>query len=343
MIESLSNYQNVSSFITFENLLLVNFKSNELIKVKDQQKEWQINIAHSPGELFFGNKTLCLLKRYMDASLVIIEFENGELIGERFDYQFTSEMYGSAIGVGCLNYETAKFSSGIYDLEEQKLLWINESFSLIGFVGGMLFDRTDNIIKHLKVNNGIIIWQTDLSPYGTIAQLIGTSNGILWVSLHNQIDIHCLLGIDIHTGNIVHSGDHLAIKSAFAVNMSEDKTTILCMHGINHLVPETAYKEVDAATGKVLRHGVVDAVLQEGLVVKFWQRYGDKIYFTACKGELFPKYVGIMDYATLTLLDYTKVSELPGRYLPAGQPPRVADKKMYVLDITGTLHVFEIE
>lgn len=90
----------------------------------------------------------------------------------------------------------------------------------------------------------------------------------------------------------------------------------------------------------IKREVEVISLKEKKLVVRSFMVNGDYIYFTANDStQVVANCVGILNYYTLELLWYDKVS--PGNLKL--DPPQIAGDKLYILGAEGTLHVYKKE
>lgn len=198
-------------------------------------------------------------------------------------------------------------------------------------------------LKSLSLHTGEYEWETDLSQFGEIRKVIGVASNYLWVSIYrggeDKRKKQCVV-LDVSTGeHILNIASNLPISDCFVEYISE-KQTILSIHSLISSIPaDSPLVEFDALTGQVLRNEPITSLLAHNLKIGLWKYQDGKIYFTANTDMITTTHIGVLDYETLDLLWYSEVPNRKGLL----KNLQVTEDKMYVLDQSGTLHIFEKE
>jgi len=209
------------------------------------------------------------------------------------------------------------------------------------------------LLKSLSLLTGEYEWEVDLGVEGLeIAGILGIKDTNLIVACTNKQDQVIWLALDVVNGKEIWRR-HLQVSSGGGANaFSEDKTSLFNLHagvlwlnGIPLAQGNHIFREINVTDGSIKREGILSDVDEAGLGVKNFTLYGDKIYFTArYNGSFGPIAIGVLDYETLSLLWWEEVQMQEadgfGNFF-LNQPIQVSENKIYVLDKTHVLHIYQ--
>ena len=329
MIQELFKVNNVWSFFyTNGSSVNVSLKSGKLIGINciDFALKWE-NSTKSTSGYFLYNSRLAFWSIGLNDTLAI-DIDSGD-IDQILPFGLRETFYGRLLISSFYNTKNGKTELGLFDFKESKQLWKSYDINFLIFKDGALFDVNFGNLLRIGIENGVAIWQTDLSTYGTIAQLLGTSNGVLWVYFQN----YTLAGVDVATGQVVQQFnpfEALYQPGYYAFD----------------------FPWLDATANKIYffeRDSYLVTDLQNATTTVLWQKSGmrvkgncfdkDYIYYIASPAHTIAcTIIGVFNRHTLVIEDEF---ELPLTELNSLHTPKVAGNKIYSLDSAGTLHVFE--
>jgi outer membrane protein assembly factor BamB len=250
---------------------------------------------------------------------------------------------------------------GLLDIKRQEPFWLQDmhvvhSFQTADLVLAVLASAEGSTaVACLSASEGKLLWQLNLrntlprpasvyeheSDYRfEITKLIAMYANKLIVGVTWDPATHRFIAIDCSTGQIDQYWSDVAFKTTSHGQQILDGSRVLYLHGYSKFEKETQYVEIDLTAGSIVRTGVVQSLLREGLVLKDWTLSDGKIYFTALRDERFPTHIGILEYTTLDLLWWQKIAIDNNVFLQEGKGPEVDRDHCYVLDTQGTLHFF---
>jgi hypothetical protein len=273
--------------------------------------------------------------------------------------RFSNKVTGQAVFYAVS--DTGARQIGLLDVKRQVPFWLRDlevvrSFQTTDYVFAMLASTVaSTAIACLSAGDGKLLWQVDLrdtlsrpaSVYENesdyqfeITKLVAAYANKLIVGVTWDPVTHRFITIDCSTGLIDQYWSEIALKTTTHAQQILDGSRVLYLHGYNKFQKETQYVELDLQAGSIVRTGIVESLLREGLVLKDWVLSDGKIYFTALRNEQFPTHIGILEYATLDLLWWQKIAIDNNAFLEEGRGPEVNRDRCYVLDTQGTLHFF---
>ncbi|MFN8353088.1 MAG: hypothetical protein U0Y10_01465 [Spirosomataceae bacterium] len=232
---------------------------------------------------------------------------------------------------------------GLFDLEKFTLLWsIAENIGLVNYqYMDMIFcNHLQDNYKILAFNSeGVKVWQNQINRNGKILSFLGIHENVLVVCLQFG-NAYGLMGLDIHTGQILWNRDDWGLLQGHHITMQNGK--IFSLKG--GTFSDSYYLEADISTVSLIRYGEVPNLKKQGFSVFNYTLHGNHIYFTANKlGTTEAKSIGILDYQSLELLWYQEVELQNGAFFGLSNKPVIDGNKLYILDTVGTLHIFERE
>jgi outer membrane protein assembly factor BamB len=188
--------------------------------------------------------------------------------------------------------------------------------------------------KEIKAFKESVIWQTDLSGYGSCynysdeeipneidGELMGFEN-LLFVPLKGGQ----LLALDVETGKQIWMQDYNRRSGFYTIFGNK-----IYKHDGLSLI------EIDAYTGKTIRTKIFteseENELKQFYSLHYFWVYEDIIILYGNKNK-----IAIIDRTTFQLKDFLVLSA----NVPASRDNVIwHDNKLYVLDLTNTLHIFE--
>lgn len=262
---------------------------------------------------------------------------------------------------------------GIYDLDTKNILW--QSSLVTGF-GSLISNNSVFCITHetgsihsLSINSGISNWQFSLSDMkinnydstsGKIVRLINLVQGVLIV--HVRISTDILIGLDAEKGKLLwqladfeYEGvqyPHLN-SDIYRVRTNSENTRLI---GINR-----RFVEINPLDGQILKYKPIKPQDRDG---KFSEYngvgfipfdgivQGKYVYFSASvrnekgRAAVLPSAVGIYNMETEQvewLQVFKEFWQGEANAISGDIPPLISNNRLYVLDIKGTLHIFEKE
>jgi hypothetical protein len=338
MFNEINHKDCVYQFVALESCLIL-VRKNKMLEVwKSCAEDFLAFALDSIGQIRNSGNLLCF-KSNEDSSLQMFDIAARTRIYANKECQFELEFKGDNIVNFVYDFKELRTFCGIFNVKENTQVWKSEKFLSLNFVGDALLGMgTDNTYL-VDERTGNPIWTTVIGGSKKVVRYLSIMDENLWIVLKNKDD-YSLLSLDVSHGQ---ANSNHTIKYGYACHPIEEKNTLLCIHGFSRYEPETEYKEVNGLTGEVIRTGVVQSLLEQKLVLKDWEKFGEHIYFTAVREEKFPTHIGVLDYNTLELVRWQKVELEEGCYLPAGKAPVVSDNKLYILDTGGTLHIYQID
>ena len=217
---------------------------------------------------------------------------------------------------------------------------------VIGNKGVIIKDAT---LFAYSLLTGLYLWEVDLSIQNLkIYTILGIKDENLIIVCENKEQKNILLSLDVNTGKEIWVKDMNFGKDRFIFN--SDNSTIINLYARGFWLEErriavgnNIFREINTKDGSVKREGMLDELDKVGLSIGNHVLQEDKIYFTArYKNSFDGVVVGVLDYETLSLLwwEEVKMDEADGfgNFLTQIQ---VSENKIYVLDKTGTLHIYE--
>lgn len=208
-------------------------------------------------------------------------------------------------------------------------------------------------INCIDIQKGEYKWEINLSVYcqyesaekgevtGTVRQLLGIWNNILWLYLESRR----LIGVLLSTGQI---GANVAIEqthpdlmyAGFTNGYLDQKKGLVCFLATRY------YLEFDLAQLQIHRINNFDTAHPDkdwnfGITNTFTEEY---VYFTANQGRSsgFTQMVGVLSRTSLEVEWYENLAEnRQERFWSLNQAPQVSEDKLYILDSESTLHIFE--
>jgi hypothetical protein len=246
------------------------------------------------------------------------------------------------------NSNNKSFKILLYNLQERKIykeilkelnLWNLIRYNEFIY----FFDSSKTLLKCLSLESSEYTWEINLSEYGEIYNIVGIDQNKLWALTHRagmERKENRLLAINIKNGEVLFVLPTEYPISDVSLKLLELKQTILSIYSKwSTARADSLFVEIDAITNSVLRSGKIDSIFNENLKIASWQSLGNKIFFTANKDSLNATHVGVLDYDTLDLL---WVSEVPDRKSGL-KDLQVTEDKIYILEMSGTLHIYEKE
>jgi hypothetical protein len=252
---------------------------------------------------------------------------------------------------------------GLYDIENNKLVWYNKydigvvCEQNIKYVFGKLRIYPSELIC-LDKQNGDIVWQTDISEIGSYTKkgkdYTGEIKKILGVYENTLIVVLAggkLLGLNVDMGAVEWILDEgvlpdgrkfTTIPQAEFLQFNQDNTRLLAFHYL-HLV------EIDLTTHTFIRFKNIEQSVFEQIGEKIKiiaSTLKDNYFFFTAERQGYgfgSGLVGAFHIETETVDWWQDMNFANGTFFPAGEAPKVDDNRLYVLDSEGTLHIFERE
>lgn len=228
----------------------------------------------------------------------------------------------------------------------------------------LFFDKKTSIYN-VNINNGKLNWQFPLSQFGKyvtdwgeesdyeLQQFIGVYKNILWCSFNN---FGGLIGLDVETGELKHrlKVSDIFIGSTKIKSIKEGKVPFYNTFNLNLLdtgkiigLAIDIYYEVDlnSTNPKVTAYGLDDEYQKFGIDKEDISRNSvlqeTLLYFYNHNQHTF----GILNTETKKIIYISDKIEVPDTQDAWGQLKdlKASGDKVYVLDSTRTLHIFEKE
>lgn len=210
---------------------------------------------------------------------------------------------------------------------------------------------TKKLIKSLSLLTGEYEWEVDLGFEGLeVGGILGIKDNHLIVACTDEQHQGIWLALDVATGKEVWRR-YLQISYGGTYAFSVDKTSIfylqaggLWVNGKQIVRGSNIFREINTIDGSLRREGVLWQMDEAGLGIKNCTLHKGFIYFTAVYQSFGATVIGVLDYETLSLLwwEEVKMQEADGfGNFFLNQPLQVSDNKIYVLDKTNVLHIYE--
>jgi hypothetical protein len=248
-------------------------------------------------------------------------------------YQFQNQVFGALQDI-----------PGIHGIGQNRR--VHNILYYISYADAYTTERR-TFINALSLVSGKNIWERELN----------TKNAVSLHMVHSDLFIAIddfpalLIAVDTQTGSFFWQKPipNLAINA----QLSKKGNTILSIrcnglwvNGSQLEKGNNVLVEAELETGKIRRHHVLIDLDHLELQIKEVAVHGDFIYFTAqYQGSFGPVAIGVLHYETLQLLRWqiVKMNDAHGfgNFL-IGQPI-ISDHKLYILDKTSVLHIFELE
>ena len=204
------------------------------------------------------------------------------------------------------------------------------------------------LIFPLSLLTGLYEWELDLGL--EVGGILGIADTNLMVACTNKQYQTIWLSLNVATGKEIWRRN-LQISYGGTYAFNEDKTSIFYLHaggvwlnGIQVARGNNLFREINTKDGSVRREGVLWQLDEAGFGIHSCTLYEGFIYFTAVYKSFGATVLGVLDYETLSLLwwEEVKMDEADGfGNFFLNQPLQVAENKIYVLDKTHVLHIYE--
>ncbi len=339
MIKFIKDLQDIVSFTVSKVFLVYENSKNEIFIYKEDDSKFLFQAKNKLGLNIYEN--------------FLVTSDNSNEVGN-FIYDLNTlqnkidfnDIDSSFVYPKCnLKIGLIKLKNGSllkYDFSAlRKLNLIDGEFSLIHFIHGENCYLTSRIkpilIKHI---NDVISWQTDLSPYGKIINILGVINELLWLTVEKEIGNHQLIALNEQNGELVYhlvniDGLHihsclLNVENGMIYSMNQQGNTSIILHiNANNGIVEKQY-ELPALHDKGFRVGTFNNHLT---------MHKNELYFAIERlNVLFNVGVAVLDINTSSLLWASVIENRKGTIT---QKVQVTDDKMYVLDNGGVLHIYQ--
>lgn len=236
------------------------------------------------------------------------------------------------------------------ELSNEKLLLNNYDWEFLYLNHSNLYLYTSQYLKSLSLIVNEYEWEANLSEYcryegwqqegkrlvheGSITKVIGEYNGMLWLICSQRR----LLGLSLKTGlvnvNLLLSNLH---NDLFA---NEPYLDVIA--GELSFLEYRYYYVIDLNTLQLkVVHRLPFTDIRDVVEMKTFQ--GSYVYFTCIVHHSEKEsyiYIGVFNRCTLQI-DWLENLNLKESWV--NQPPQVGANKLYILDTSGTLHIFERE
>ncbi|WP_345252537.1 hypothetical protein [Flaviaesturariibacter amylovorans] len=217
--------------------------------------EWVLGNFSKSKRLWVNGQT-CFLIDSWDGSVLAYDLGSREQLFACNQYAFLPGGSGPYLIGGTYDSTRLALCGGLFDWTSQIQIWQRPDTSLLQFIEGALFDRTNDVIQQLEIATGKTIWKVDVSAAGKVHRLIGNYAGCLWAALQDASETHLLLGVDLESGAVRFEGDAFHIGYSFATHLIHPQDRVLSLYGLSAYAPETNYREFDAGSGALLREGL---------------------------------------------------------------------------------------
>lgn len=338
---------------------------NNISEVKDYNiSSCEINYASKGCELWFRNE---IITRSTSVSGVLWNkryFFYSDNLGNCYKDLLNNEIINLNRVVPQLKFDNNKYVALNYSEDYQtkdlvifnfdnnsfEVVKLNIEFNIKLVINEQILNQKGNTnISSLSLLTGLYSWEIELSV-SNIISIIGIYTDYLIVTYETAANQTGILALDVATGNTVWDTLVNGVMYSFYPIFSKNGATVFNLHagglwlnGIQMAQGNNIFREIDLTNGTIKREGILQELDNLGLGVKYFVLNEDNICFTAnYNGSFGAIVVGVLDYETLSLLwwEEVKMDEADGfgNFLTQIQ---VSENNIYVLDKTGTLHIYE--
>jgi PQQ-like domain len=255
-----------------------------------------------------------------DKNQVNVLFENHAL-GDKLHTDNEITIYG---------YEEGKRI--LYDFEKDKVIFIQPKPSWFNTEEYIFFTKSQEpILESFSLETGEYLWETNITIEGDtdprLKQVLGISGDVLVVFTFGST----LVGIDVHTGEILWS---ILPKGFYPLGFTG---MAWCWHladGYLYLLRHQYYLRINLSNQQL---EVLWQTLPDTLEFEDCSYTEEHIYFMAIdkKSNIFnTSILGVFDRKAL------KIVWQHDQPIYSSQPPQADGNKLYCLDTAGTLHIF---
>ena len=359
-------------FITRGNVLIwsnINEKNiSELVKYdfNKPQNGWNTLIKNSSGLICYFDNFL-LIQDY-EGIVSLINYEDGKVLKEFSSKEFkislpiyTNRLFNSKLN--CYKGRIFERQFGIYDFINDKVMWGGEKMDGFWIDDFYIIKSANNIIVnpyfekfnwHFTLQSFKESHPEKMEKYGdypmTINNFVGISNGVLWMDIDVAMNGSFLLGLNCETGICVHFLD--TVEHQNYAPTEEDFVglpfTTFTTHDAKQNIlfgfaPNWLHWQVDLSSPKptIEMWSLKDEMTKYHAYVSAYMNCGisdSHIFFPVGSLGSTPQ-VFALNRETLKV-DWQYHFTEGGQYFTPTKV-EVTDTHLYVLDNTGTLHIFE--
>jgi outer membrane protein assembly factor BamB len=204
---------------------------------------------------------------------------------------------------------------------------------------------SESLLKSICLLTGKNLWACNLKV-SRIEKIIGIADNklIIVCETHGQSKTFAL---NANTGNYLWEavgGDWFSDFGKNTDSVVHLRSGGYWLNGVQLASNANVFREIDTNTGLILREGIIAELDKIGLNIKNFIILKDYIYFTAnYQGSFGAIVIGVLNYEYLHLLWWQEVdlSDAGGFGNFLTSKPFVEKGKLYVLDKTNVLHIFE--
>ena len=354
-IKSLHKVKGAMCFKQIEEKFIYCDSESNLICLKYQEFDFIWQISHK-GIVQINNNMKesfhIIINEGFSESTYIIDFE-GNFINEYSFKIYPIESEKSSFISIAINDEI-----GVFNKIENRIFWIlKDSFggSYWGNTDYIIYNKFDDttVITNRKTETGSLLWQysvTEIGKYqnielkeGEVRRIIGVFDGVLVVNISGGSTQHegQVIGLAVETGELLWQIQNLNQRQIYHLRVNEAQSHLYTIKDQEYLVIDlkTAQISTQKHLGEVLQH--------KGKAIKViaLNSKGDHLFFTAMyEGKsLNSGLLGAFNTQT-EQLDWIHDMEFGNNcFFTASSAPTLEDNRLYALDSSGTLHIFERE
>jgi hypothetical protein len=301
--------------------------------------------------------------------LIIIDNLNRPYIlnNNKLNYELTNLFRTGALKFPYIEFykrETPRIY-GIYNYESRKILFETKDWIGRNIIGEYIVGEYQGEISCRNISSDFIQWQFSLSYFGKfksnweeerdyeIEQFIGVFNNILWIKI--SFFSGGLIGLDVETGELRHqlkfSDDFIGSTSIKTIK-DDEVPFFRCNYSLLDEgkiigLANDIYYEIDLTTDKykVTAYGLDDEFQKFGIDKEDISHNNvlqeTLLYFFNHNQHTF----GVFNIETKKIIYLSEKINVPDTQEAWGKLKdlKVSDDKVYILDSTHTLHIFEQE
>lgn len=343
MFKKVSYLNNIKSFTV----------RNDQIYYLNTKEEFYLNdkiIANGYG-IEKNEYAVFLYENMTDVETSII-FNNGEIKKTKYLLDLSS-FNGINTIIYNKNYNDQEKQIGLHNIISQEIKWFYniERFGFnIRANNNLYYKQTQTCLKSLSLLTGEYDWEVDLGLDGLeVVNILGVEASNLIVLCRNEQKQFEILSLSVSSGKEIWRKNMQVGNGNFI--FSEDKTSLIYLYsgglwfnGVQVTRGNNIFREINTKDGSVRREGVLWQLDEAGLGIHNCTLHEGFIYFTAVYKSFGATVLGVLDYETLSLLwwEEVKMDEADGfGNFFLNQPLQVAGNKIYVLDKTHVLHIYQ--
>lgn len=288
--------------------------------------------------------------RKFNGFLVVIDLKYGNNISKKISLENFESQYQLPISdkkeIVIYEDKGELFFSGVFQIDKNKVKWLSSSIIGLTQFNGTYFGIKDRqVLSKYNSDSGLLEWQSDLSTYvwqqfdrenpSQILHVIGISVNTILVWMAGEQ----LLGLDVVTGEVnwkIDFAPYFYVTKFFTVDYYWD-----LQNNKLYLCKYMYYMEIDLATQQIK---ILWENPDDSYSITHCCYTDDYVYFTAFGKEINISIVGVFNRQNLKIewLEHLTMPRIDHySYASFNQAPQVDGNRVYFLDSTGTLHIYE--